>query len=327
MELSDEQLLEMYEMLVLSRETEARLVDLYEHGKIPTFVHAGQGEEAVGVGSIYALRRDDYLVASHRPQVANFVLKGADFGKTLAEVMGKKTGYSEGRAGIMHMAMYDVGCIGALGMIGYNLPLATGAGLSIKMKGTDQVCLNIFGDGASGQGTFHESLNMASCWQLPVVYLCNNNQFAVTTRSCDIFKARIGDRGVAYAIPSVTVDGTDVLAVYEATTEAIARARRGEGPSLIEAVTYRWRAHAEGIDKLVADRPYRCQEEIDEHQRGKDPLILFGKKLESRGILTDDKKAEIASRVQQKIDEAVEFATKSPLPKPEEALRCVFGPC
>jgi len=326
MELSNEQLLELYEHVVFARACEDKLVEAFRHGDIPTFVHPAQGEEANAAGAIYALRSNDYAVVPHRPQVSSYYFKGADLNRVMAEVFGKETGYCKGKGGIMHMAMYDdnINCMGALGMIGYNLPLATGVALAAKMRGEDRVCLNIFGDGASGQGTFHESLNMASVWKLPIVFFCINNQFALTTRSKDVFPKSIGDRAVAYGIPGCTIDGTDVLAVYEATKEAVDRARNGEGPSLIESVCWRWRAHAEGLDEMMADRPYRSQEEMAEQEK-KDPVVIFRDKLIARGILTQAKIDDVAERVNKQLDDAFEFARKSPYPKPEAALEDVFG--
>ncbi len=325
MDLSKEQLLKMYEDLVFGRMLEDKLCDHIAHGRFPTFIHPAQGEEAIGAGSICLLRPDDYLITSHRPQMTNFVLKGGDLGKLIAESWGKATGHCGGKAGIMHMAYYEVGCIFASGMVGYNLPVATGVALSIKMRGTDQVCLNIFGDGASGQGVFHESMNMASVWKLPVVFLCVNNGFAISTRPKDVFPVSIGDRASAYGMPGVIVDGTDVLAVHEATKLAVDRARKGEGPSLIEAECWRWREHAEGMARRMADRlRYRTKEECEEWER-KDPLKSFQEKLVLKGLLTQQVIDEIAQKMDKKIDTAFEFARVSPRPKAEDALTGVFG--
>lgn len=325
MEPSREQLLRMYEDLVFGRMLEDKLCEHIARGRFPTFIHPAQGEEAVGAGSICLLRRDDYLITPHRPQMTNFALKGGDLGKLIAESWGKATGHCQGKGGIMHMSYYEVGCVFASGMIGYNLPVATGVGLSIKMRDTDQVCLNIFGDGASGQGTFHESLNMAGAWKLPVIYLCVNNGFALSTRPGDVFPARIGDRASAYGIPGVIIDGTDVLAVYEATRAAVDRARRGDGPSLIEAVCWRWREHSEGMGRRLADRlVYRTKEESEQWEK-KDPVKSFRDRLVSQGILTQETIDDIAQRIDKRIDDAFEFARVSPRPNPEDALTGVFG--
>jgi len=325
MELSKEQLLELYEHIVFARVCEDKLVAGVRSGEIATYVHPAQGEEANAAGAIYALRPDDYAVVPHRPQVSSYYFKGSDLNKIMAEVYGKKTGVCKGNGGIMHMADYEHGLMGALGMIGYNLPLATGVAIAVKIRGEDKVVLNIFGDGASGQGTFHESLNMASVWKLPIVFFCVNNQFAITTRSKDSFPKAIGDRASAYGIPGCTIDGNDIVAVYQATKEAVDRARRGEGPSLIETLCYRWRAHAEGLDDMLTDRPYRSEEEVAEQQRKNDPVILFRDKLVAQGILTQAKIDEVAEQASKKMDDAIEFGKKAPYPDPKEMVKDVFG--
>ena len=323
MALSNEQLLKLYEWVVFARVCEDKLTEAFSKGWIPTFVHSGKGEEANAAAAIFALRPDDYTVVPHRPQVSSYYFKGADLNKVMAETFCKK-GICKGKGGIMHMADFEHGLMGALGMIGYNLPLAVGVALAVKMRGEDKVVLNIFGDGASGQGTFHESLNMASKWKLPIVFFCINNGFAISTRPADVFPVRIVDRAPAYGMPGVSIDGNDPVAIYEATKKAVDRARKGEGPSLIESVCYRWRDHAEGLEVTLADRPYRTSEEVEKEQK-KDPVLHFQKELVAKGILTQAKVDEVAKRVSQQIDKAMEFARKSPLPAEEEALEDTFG--
>lgn len=326
MALTNEQLLELYERVVFARVCEDKLVQGFRRGLITTWVHPGQGEEANAAAALYALRPDDYAVVPHRPQVSSYYFKGADLNKIMAEVLGKKTGICKGKGGIMHMADFEHGLMGALGMIGYNLPLATGVALAAKIRREDRVVLNIFGDGASGQGTFQESLTMASTGKLPIVFFCVNNQFQINVRAGDVFPVRIGDRAPAFGIPGVTIDGNDVIAVYETTKVAVDRARRGEGPSLIESVCWRWREHAEGLERVSAPspRPYRTEEEKTREEK-KDPVARFQGELVSRGLLTQAKIDEVNSRVSKLLDDAIEFARSSPLPAAEEVYEDVFS--
>ncbi len=316
--LSKETLKNMY----LIRHFETRVEELFANGKIPGFVHLYIGEEAVAVGTCSALRKDDYVVSTHRGH-GHCIAKGADPKLMMAELFAKSTGYCKGKGGSMHVAALDIGMIGATAIVGAGIPLGTGAALAFQIKGTDQVAVCYFGDGASNQGTFHESLNLASVWKLPVIYVCENNYYAetVTTKEA-ISSENVAKRAVSYNIPSWSIDGNDVVEVYETMTKAVKRARGGEGPSLIECNTYRWRGHFEGEEILYA--AYRSKEEIEEWKK-KCPIKRFRNRLLKDGILTDKEADHIDEEAKREIDEAVEFAERSPPPRPEEALEDVYS--
>jgi pyruvate dehydrogenase E1 component alpha subunit len=240
--------------------------------------------------------------------------KGADLKALMAELMGKSTGICKGRGGSMHLADNSVGIIGESAIVGGGIPLATGVGLSAKVRGTNQVCLCFFGDGAVNQGTFHESLNMASLWKLPVIYLCENNRYAITT-SLETSHAQpsVARRADAYGMPGIAVDGQDVGAVYEATRDAVARARRAEGPTLIEAKTYRFEEHEIGL--VVPGKPYRSDEEVEDYRTHRDPIVLFRRLLSAAGFSEAELK-EIEEGAASAVQEAIRFAEGSPLPDP-----------
>ncbi|MBM4448810.1 MAG: thiamine pyrophosphate-dependent dehydrogenase E1 component subunit alpha, partial [Chloroflexi bacterium] len=249
----------------------------------------------------------------------HLIAKGGETDKMMAELFAKKTGYCLGKGGSMHIANLDIGMLGAAGIVGSGIPIATGAGLSAKMRGTDQVTLSFFGDGASNIGRFHEAINLASVWSLPVVYICENNLWAVSVpTSTSLNIPNIADRAAGYGIPGVVVDGMDVLAVYEAAGEAVARARKGQGPTLIEAKTYRFRGHFEGDSGT-----YRPQEEIDRWKK-RDPIDLYREKLLEMKVLTKKQAEEIDKEALAEMDKAIKFALESPFPKPEETLENVY---
>jgi pyruvate dehydrogenase E1 component alpha subunit len=232
----------------------------------------------------------------------------------MAELMGKATGICTGRGGSMHLADNSVGIIGESAIVGGGIPLATGVGLSARVRGTDQVCLCFFGDGAVNQGTFHESLNMASLWKLPVIYLCENNGYAVTTSvAVSHGQPSIARRADGYGMPGLAVDGQDVLAVYEATNEAVARARQGKGPTLIESKTYRFDEHQVGL--IVPGEPYRTPQEVSEYKARRDPVALFRKALSADGF-SEAKLAAIEGEAVEAVTEAIRFAEESPYPEP-----------
>jgi pyruvate dehydrogenase E1 component alpha subunit len=238
----------------------------------------------------------------------------------MAEILGKKTGYCKGKGGSMHIADFDVGMLGATAVVGAGLPIAVGAGLSIKLRKKDQVVACFFGEGASNQGTFHESLNMASTWSLPVIFVCENNLYAMGTCQSRVMNIKnIADRAVAYGIPGMSVDGNDVLAVYEASQEAIERARSGDGPTLLECKTYRQKGHSR-----VDPARYRPKEEV-EQWLAKDPIKRFEAKLVESQTLTQVEVQKIKTEVLVEVEEAVKFATESPYPDPEEALEDVYA--
>jgi pyruvate dehydrogenase E1 component alpha subunit len=238
----------------------------------------------------------------------------------MAEILGKKTGYCKGKGGSMHIADFKIGMLGATAVVGAGIPIAVGAGLSVKLRGTDQVVACFFGEGASNQGTFHESINMASIWKLPVIFVCENNLYAMGTRQSTVMAIEnVADRAVAYGIPGVVVDGNDVSAVYEATQKAVERARKGEGPTLIECKTYRHKGHSR-----VDPAKYRPKEEVEEWL-AKDPIKRFKEKLLQTNTLTESEIQQIEKEVYDEIEEAVKFAMGSPYPAPEEALEDVYA--
>jgi TPP-dependent pyruvate/acetoin dehydrogenase alpha subunit len=295
------------------RKFEEEGTKLYTAGQIPGAYHASIGEEATIVGACMALRDDDAMTGTHRSH-GHPIGKGADLKALMAELMGKVTGICKGRGGSMHLADNSVGIIGESAIVGGGIPLATGVGLSAKVRGTDQVCLCFFGDGAVNQGTFHESLNMASLWKLPVIYLCENNGYAVTTSiAASHGQPVIAKRSEGYGAIGVTVDGQDVEAVYNATSEATRRARAGEGPTLIEAKTYRFDEHQVGL--IVPGQPYRVARELEEYKTHRDPVALYRQVLTARGM-TASELQKIEDEVIAEVTEAIRFAEQSPFPDP-----------
>jgi pyruvate dehydrogenase E1 component alpha subunit len=317
--LTREKLVEMYEKLVEIRFFEDKVFELYGQNLVPGTIHLYAGEEAVAVGACSALGRTDYITSTHRGH-GHCIAKGADLKRTMAEILGKKTGYCKGKGGSMHIADFSIGMLGATAVVGAGLPIAVGAGLSAKLRKTDQVVVCFFGEGASNQGTFHESLNMASAWKLPVVFVCENNLYAMGTRQSRIMNVEdVAKRAVAYGISGKSVDGNDVIAVYEATRDAVEFARKGEGPTLIECKTYRRRGHSR-----VDPARYRPKEEVAEWLR-RDPIKRFEDYLLQNDVLTEEELRLVKAQVADRIDDAVKFALESPYPAPEEALEDVYG--
>ena len=312
---------ELYQTMLRIRRFEEKVIDLYARQQIPGIVHLYIGEEAVASGVCANLRKDDYITSTHRGH-GHCIAKGGDLRLMMAELFGKVTGYCHGKGGSMHIANIDLGILGANGIVGGGLPIAGGAALSIKMRGTDQVAVSFFGDGACNQGTFHESLNLAAAWRLPVVYVCENNQYGLSTA-----QQRVGAiqdyylRKEAYGIEGCKVDGNDVLAVYEAAQEAVGRARQGKGPTLIECKTYRWRGHYEG----EADRTYlyRTKEEIEQWMK-RCPIERFKKTLLAEGLAKESDLDKIDRTIQENLEDAIHFASDSPEPNPEDALKDIY---
>lgn len=308
---------EAYRRMVRIRKFEEEGTRLYKQGHIPGAYHASIGHEAAIVGACLALREDDLMAGTHRSH-GHPIGKGADLKSLMAELMGKETGICKGRGGSMHLADRSVGIIGESAIVGGGIPLATGCALSAKVRCVDQVTLCFFGDGAVNQGTFHESLNMAALWKLPVIYLCENNGYAITTSVAGSHgQPSIARRADAYGLPGVNVDGQDVLSVYEATAQAAERARRGEGPSLIEARTYRFEEHQVG---LIVPTPYRATVEVDEYRTHRDPLALFRTVLLAAGF-TESQLTAVEQEVTREVSEAVTYAQASPDPDPAELDR------
>lgn len=319
MTLEKEKLIEMYRTMVRIRTFEERVSKEFAAGNIPGFVHLYIGEEATATGACANLRPEDYITSTHRGH-GHLIAKGGKTDQMMAELYGKKTGYCKGKGGSMHIADVDIGILGANGIVGGGIPIAGGAAMSAQMRGTDQVAICFLGDGASNRGTFHEGVNLAACWNLPIVYVIENNLYAEKTRISDTCKLpNVADRASAYGIPDVTVDGNDVIAVYEAVGEAVARARKGEGPTLIECKTYRWHGHFEGDSQT-----YKPKEEIEEWLK-KDPIPAFRKRLIEMAVLTEEDADKIDQEINEQIEKAVKFAEESPFPAPEEALEDVFA--
>ena len=318
MSLTKAKMIDVYETMVRIRMFEDKVAELFSAGKLPGFVHLYAGEEAIATGVCTHLTDRDYITSTHRGH-GHCIAKGVDLNAMMAEVYGKATGACKGKGGSMHIADVDKGMLGANGIVGAGGPLACGSGLMAKTLGTDQVTVCFFGDGAAEQGTMHESMNLACCWTLPVVFVCENNGYAETTPCGYHCSAKsISDRGVAYDIPGLTVDGSDFFAVYEAAEEAIGRARRGEGPSLIECRGFRYYGHFQGDSMLY------FTEEEKKRNRAQDPIEKFKKRGLERKLLSKKKIAEIDAKVAAAIEEAIEFAEKSPWPAPEEVFTDVY---
>jgi len=317
--IQNSKLLEMYRQMLTIRFFEEEVFELYGQNLVPGTIHLYAGEEAVAVGVCANLRRDDYITSTHRGH-GHCIAKGARLDKTMAEILGRKTGYCKGKGGSMHIADFSIGMLGATAVVGAGIPIATGAGLSIRLGGTDQVVACFFGEGASNQGTFHEGINLAAVWRLPVVFVCENNLYAMGTRQSRVMLVdNVADRAAGYGIPGVAVDGNDVLAVYEATHEAVARARRGEGPTLVECKTYRLKGHSR-FDPAT----YRPIKEVEEWL-GKDTIARFQTKLLEMGILTEAEIQKTAQDIRHEVESATKFALESPFPEPYEALDDVYA--
>ncbi|MGB9839410.1 pyruvate dehydrogenase (acetyl-transferring) E1 component subunit alpha [Thermovenabulum sp.] len=308
MELTKEKRLWMYRKMYEVRLFEQEVDRLFKANMIWGTCHLSIGEEATAVGAIAALREDDMITSTHRGH-GHCIAKGGKLPLMFAELLGKETGYCKGRGGSMHIADIESGNLGANGIVGGGIPIATGAALASKLKGDNKVTLCFFGDGANNQGVFHESLNMASLWKLPVVYICENNVYGMSLHVAKSTAVEnIADRASAYSIPGVVVDGNDVEAVYEVVKEAVERARRGEGPTLIEAKTYRWMGHSKSDANL-----YRTKEEI-ESWKLKCPIKRYREKLISENIASAEEIENIEYQVKKEIEEALKFAMESPEP-------------
>lgn len=321
MVLSKEKLISLYRTMQTIRLFESRVSDLYARGTIPGLAHLYIGEEAVAAGCCAVLRPDDYITSTHRGH-GHVIAKGAQLKPMMAELFGRRAGYCKGKGGSMHIADMNLGILGANGIAGGGLPIAVGAAWSAKWRGTDQVAVCFFGDGSSNNGTFHESLNLASLHRLPVVFVCENNFYGISV--CQKKHQPISDiavRASGYDMPGEVVDGNDVLAVYEAANKAVGRARKGEGPSLLECKTYRWRGHHEG-DPNQGER-YRTKEEIATWV-AKCPIQRLTRELTERKILTPKALEEIDKEIQAEIDEAVAYAAQSDFPAIEEIYEDVY---
>ena len=317
-----EHLLNMYRKMMLIRRVDDKLIELWKRGENNSH-NSYAGQEAVAVGACSALEPDDIITSNHRG-LGHCLAKGVDLGKVFAEYLGRDTGLCRGKGGGMHLSSFETGVFGAYAIVGENIPVAAGIALASKMRKTGQVTLCFFGDGASNQGTFHEGLNLASILNVPVVYICENNGYAITVPvSYSVPIPNIADRASSYNIPGVVVDGMDVLGVYSAVKSAVDRARIGEGPTLIECKTYRYEGHFTG-ESAMSWMKYRTEEEIKEWQM-RDPIRLFESKLKGEGMLTDKEIERLSAELDRKIKEAVDYAKNSPLPTTDRTLEDVFA--
>src|SRR3989454_1007329 len=310
--LAPEQFLDMFYWLKLIRAFDERLSILVKQAKVRSGVYTGIGQEAIIVGTCFGLRKEDFICPLHR-DLGSFLMKGVEPRAMMAQMFAKRTGLSKGRDSALHSGVSELGIFGNTSMLGANLPVAAGLALTFKMEQADHVVVAYFGEGASNVGDFHEALNFAGVHQLPVIFVCENNQYAY---SVPIEKSMaiddVADRAHSYGFDGVAINGNDVLAVYQSTQGALARARSGEGPTLIECKTYRWHGHSEH-DKAF----YRSDEELA-MWKSRDPIPTFTTYLQARHVLTDDNLKEIEARVTKTIDDAVDFAMSAPDPRPED---------
>lgn len=319
LDLSNDLLLEMYQTMVTIRLFEEMADNLYALGKVHGTMHLSAGQEGVAVGTGTVIQKNDYLLNHHRGH-GHFIASGADVNKMMAEFLGKKTGYCQGRGGSMHIADVEANNLGANGIVGGGIHLAAGVGLAIKMKQSESVVLVIFGDGAANQGILHESLNMAAIWNLPVVYLCENNQYGMSADVTRVSsKIPFKGRAEAHGIPGYFIDGNDVLAVHKMMKEAFNHARSRKGPVFVEAETYRYFGHSKSDRNL-----YRTKEEIDSWKE-LDPIDRFETLLLEADLTTDEDIDKYHQEIKQKIDEAVEYAENSPEPDASEVMEFVYA--
>ena len=319
MNLSREKALDLYRKMLLTRYFEEQVDTFFARGMIHGTTHLYVGEEAIGVGACAALEPGDYITATHRGH-GQVIGKGADPKLMMAELMGKATGYCKGKGGSMHIADVAAGILGANGVVGGGIPLAVGAALALQMQERPQVVLCFFGDGAVAEGSFHESANLAGVWKLPVVFICENNQYGMSIpASRGLASLDFTVRAASYGMPGESVDGNDVLAVMEAVDRAVRRARAGEGPSLIECRTYRWKGHS----KSDANR-YRTREEIEEWKT-RCPIKRFRAWLVQGGFVAEEEADRLEAEAKEEIARAVQFAQSSPDPSPDEIETDVYA--
>ncbi len=314
-DLTKEQKAGMLKTLITIRRFEEKAIQLYETAKIWGYLHPYIGEEAIAVGACAAIKKEDWIISTHRGH-GHSIAKGADLKRMMAELLGKVTGYCKGRGGSMHIADTELGILGANGIVGGGIPISVGAGFSCKMEGKGRIAICFFGDGASNNGVFHESLNMAAIFKLPVIYICENNMYAISMSSCESVACKdIADRAAAYDIPGVIVDGSDPEAVYEAVTRAVELARKGKGPSLIEAKTYRFGGHHPNDPA-----EYRDKEEVEYYKTEKDPVKNYKSKLIGEKILTEEDIEKMEQEILKMIEDSVKYAEGSPEPRLDEFL-------
>lgn len=314
-------LAEAYRRMQRIRVFEDAAVDLHKHGEIPGALHTSHGQEGEITGACMALRKDDYMVGNHRSH-GHPIAKGADIRGLMAELFAKRTGVCGGKGGSMHLADFSIGSLGETSIVGSGIPMAAGAALGAQMQGSDRISLCFFGDGASSQGTFHETLNMASLWRLPVIFLCENNGYGqLTPASRAIAIEHIADRAAAYSMPGVVVDGQDVLEVHAVVAEAAQRARSGGGPTLVEAKTYRYRDHAANMGR---DLGYRSEQEVKRWQQ-RDPILLFRTHLCAQHAFSEPEISTIELEVRSEVERAIEYARSSDYPEASKVFTDVLA--
>lgn len=306
---------DFYTSMYRIRRFEEEVFEFYKRGLMPGLAHLYLGEEAIAAGACGAVGPEDYIGSTHRGH-GHLVARGADMKRMMAEILGKGTGYSKGKGGSMHIIAMDKGILGANGIVGGEIPIATGAAYAAKYRNTDQVVLCFLGDSASNQGTFHESVNMAAAWDLPIVYIIENNSFGISVDIHRVTKEHdLAKRAVGYGIEGVTIDGNDVFTVYETVAAAVERARKGEGPTIVECKTYRWQGHHVGDPAT-----YRPEGDL-EKWKAREPLLV----LEEKGLLTDAEMAQIREGIEAEVKEACKFAEESPYADASEAYTDVFS--
>ena len=311
----------MYKTMLKIRIFEEKICNSFRTGEMEGFLHPSIGQEAVAAGVCLNLNINDYITTNHRGH-GHMIAKGADIKKMAAELSGRITGYCKGKSGSMHIADVNIGVLGANGIVGAGIPIAVGAAFSIKLRKTSQVSICFFGDGATTEGTFHESVNMAAAWKLPVVFIIENNGYLVGTKYTRVINTKnLSDLSKGYNIPGLTIDGNNIIAVYEAAGKAIDDARKGNGPAIIECKTYRWSGH-----HLLEseDIPYRPKDEIEQWKE-KCPIKNFNNMLLHKNILDKDSINKIEEEINIQIDEAIKFAKASPVTGTEEALKDVYA--
>lgn len=318
-ELPRSQLLTMLNTMYRIRAFEEKVDELFMRGEMHGTTHLSIGQEGTAVGAVSVLRGNDFITSTHRGH-GHCIAKGANISLMMAELLGKETGYCRGRGGSMHIADVETGNLGANGIVAGGMPIATGVALSMKMQAIDRVCLCIFGDGAANEGAFHESLNLAAVWDLPVVFLCEHNQYGMSMPSQRAMRIEsVAQRAGSYGIPGEMVDGNNVLAVYTVVSAAVERARAGQGPSLIESRTYRFKGHAKSDQNL-----YRTREEIRQWQK-RDPIPHFASLLIAEGMLDQDEAKKGEAAAYAAVEEAYQFALSSPDPDPATLLEGVYA--
>ncbi len=318
--LDNSKLIELYTKMLTIRRFEERAAQEFFKGNIPGVVHSYIGEEAIAVGVCAHLTRKDRIVSHHRGH-GHCIAKGADMKRMMAEIFGKKTGYCKGKGGSMHIADFNIGMLGADGIVGAGLPIAVGAAMAAQLENKQRVAAVFFGDGACQEGEFHESLNLASIWKLPIVFVCENNLYGVNTHQEYALAAKeIARMPRTYDISTTVVDGNDVEAVYQAAQTAIEKARSGDGPAFLECKTYRWHKHF--LSDFLAD--LRPKAEIETWKK-KCPVVNFEAKLKDSGILSESEIKNIDRQILVQIEDAINFAVESPLPAPEDALEDVYS--